>query len=155
MTPAEFWRARSEGERRTLAAGGAAIALLLFIAFAWIPLERARARLEREVPGLRAGVAALARDAQEARRLRAMPAVTHEGAAPLSALAASVPVPAGSRLAPLDAHRVRLAAEDASFTALVQWLATTAPAQGLRVESARIEALAAPGRVRAEVTLAR
>jgi type II secretory pathway component PulM len=38
---------------------------------------------------------------------------------------------------------------------LLDWLATAQAAHGLRVESARIEALPTPGRVRAELTLAR
>lgn len=155
MTPREIWRQRSAGERRTLGVGAGAIALLLFIAFAWIPLERQRARLEGELPRLRAAVATLERDADEVRRLRAMPAASHEDAAPLSALAASAGVPAGTRLTVLDARRVKLSGDDTAFTALIEWLARAAPAQGLRVESARLEALASPGRVRADVTLAR
>lgn len=155
MNARELWRQRSAGERRTLAIGAGAIALLLFIAFAWIPLERSRARLEREVPQLRAAVAALQRDADEVKRLRAMPAASHADAAPLSTLAAGTGVPPGARLSVLDARRVNLAANDMAFTALVEWLANAAPAQGLRVESAHLEALAMPGRVRADITLAR
>lgn len=155
MSPRELWRQRSSGERRTLAIGAGAIAALLFVAFAWIPLERSRARLESEVPRLRATVAALERDAGEVRRLRAMPAPSHEDAAPLSALSANAGLPPGARLTVLDPRRVKLSAEDTGFTALVEWLANGAPAQGLHVESARLEALAMPGRVRADITLAR
>jgi type II secretory pathway component PulM len=139
-----------------LAIGAGAAALLLFIAFAWLPLERARARLEREVPELRATVAALDRDAAEVGRLRSMPPVAKDAGAPLAALASgSIPVPPGTRLTLVDPGHVRLAGEDASFGALLEWLSATAPAQGLHVEAARIEALAAPGRVRADLTLSR
>ena len=156
MSAIELWRSRSTGERRALAWGGGAAALLLFIAFAWLPLERTRARLEHEVPELRATVAALERDAQEVRRLRSAPPLQSGAATPLSALAAgSVPTPPGARLTAIDERHVRLTAADASFGALVEWLASVAPAQGLHVESAHLEALAAPGRVRAEIALAR
>jgi type II secretory pathway component PulM len=55
---------------------------------------------------------------------------------------------------PDDKH-VRLAGDDIAFGALLDWLATAQAAHGLRVESARIEALPTAGRVRAQLTLAR
>ncbi len=156
MSAAELWSARSARERRVLAWSAGIVTALLFLALAWLPLERTRARLEREVPELRATVATLERDAQEVRRLRAMPPLRAATGEPLAALASgSVPVPAGTRLTVVDARHLRLAAQDASFGALVEWLSSVAPAQGLRVESARLEALAAPGRVRADIALAR
>ena len=54
----DFWRSRPPRERTILAAGATVVAAMLFIALAWLPLERARTRLEREVPELRAGIAA-------------------------------------------------------------------------------------------------
>jgi general secretion pathway protein M len=156
MTARDLWQRRSPGERRALAFGAGAAALLIFVAFVWLPLERARARLEREVPELRATIAELDRDAAEVKRLRSMPAVAKDAGTPLAALAAgSVAVPPGTRLTLVDPRHVRLAGDDASFGAILDWLGSTAPAQGLRVEGARIEALAAPGRVRADLTLAR
>jgi len=50
---------------------------------------------------------------------------------------------------------VRLSGEDIAFGSLLDWVATAQAAHGLRVESAKIESLALPGRVRAELTLAR
>ena len=156
MSPAELWATRSPRERRVLAGGAGIVAALRFLALLWLPLERTRARLEREVPELRATVAGLERDAQEVRRLRAMPAVRPAAGEPLAALASgSVPVPAGTRLTMVGAGHLRLAAQDASFTALVEWLSSVAPAQGLRVESAHLEALASPGRVRGDIALVR
>ena len=61
----------------------------------------------------------------------------------------------GVQLSVPDEKRVRLVGENIAFAALLDWLATAQAAHGLRVESARIEALPAPGRVRAELTLAR
>jgi len=156
MTLPELWTRRPERERRAIAAIAIVAAAIVLAAFVWIPLERTRARLEREVPELRAAVAALRKDADEVRSLRAMPAVASASSAPLAGLAAGgLATPAGARLVSVDARRLKLAAADIAFTPLVQWLATTPAAQGLSVESARIEALPAPGRVRAEITLAR
>jgi general secretion pathway protein M len=155
MSVRELWDRRASGERRVLAIGAGAAALLLFVAFAWLPLERTRARLEREVPRLRAGVAALERDAAEAKRLRAMPPVSAQALAPLAGLASTAALPSGTHLTLVDPRHVRLAADDAAFTALVEWLYGSAPAQGLHVESARLEALPVAGRVRADITLAR
>lgn len=156
MSAADLWRSRAPQERRMLAWGAGLVAAILVLALVWLPLERARARLEREVPQLRATVAALERDAQEVRRLRALPPLQESAATPLSALAAgSIAVPAGARLTALDDRHLHLVAADASFGALVEWLSSVAPAQGLRVERAHLEALATPGRVRADIGLAR
>jgi general secretion pathway protein M len=156
MTIREAWDRRSARERSVLAAGAIALAVLLFVALAWIPLERTRARLEREVPELRASVAALQRDADEVRRLRAMPPVATAAGQPLSSLAAGgLAAPPGARLTLAGDRHLKLAGDDVGFAALLEWLSSTAAAQGLRVESARLEARPEPGRVRAEITLAR
>jgi general secretion pathway protein M len=156
MTLPGSWTRRPESERRMVAAIATVVAVILFATFAWIPLERSRARLEREVPELRAAVAALRKDADEVARLRALPPIAAASATPVAGLAAgALAPPAGARLAPVDARRLKLDAADIGFTPLVHWLASAPAAQGLRVESARIEALATSGRVRAEITLAR
>jgi general secretion pathway protein M len=155
MLPAA-WTRRSQRERRMLAAGAGLAALLLFMALVAMPLERARARLAREVPELRASVELLRKDAGEALRLRALPPAGTGPAASLAAIAAgSLAPPPGARLALADAGHLRLTGEDVAFGALIEWLATSAAAQGLRVERARLDALGTAGRVRADLTLGR
>jgi len=151
------WQRLSARERSIVRAGAAAIAGLLFVAFAWVPLERARVRLEAELPRLRAEVVMLERDAGEARRLRAMPAAAGDARAqPLASLAAGgLTAPPGARLTQAGDRNLRLAGEDVGFAQLLEWLAGAEAAHGLRVESARLEALPAPGRVRADLTLTR
>lgn len=151
MTLPAFWTRRGERERRLMAAGAAIVALLLLVAFVVVPLERARARLAREVPELRASVAALQKDADEARRLRLLPPAASGAATPLAALAP----PQGARLAAVDERHLKLTGDDVGFGALLEWLATSAAPQGLRVERARLEALPTVGRVRADITLGR
>ena len=158
MSLPDLWHARSARERSAVTAGVVVLSLMLLVTLVWLPLERVRLRLAAELPGLRASVVALQRDADEAKRLRALPPTIPANPAPLAPLIAAnawareLP---GVQLSVPDEKHVRLAGEDVGFTALLDWLATAQAAHGLRVESARIEALPAPGRVRAELTLAR
>jgi general secretion pathway protein M len=156
VTAPDFWRSRSPRERAVLGIGAAVTGAMLLIALVWLPLERARTRLEREVPELRAALAALRRDADEAKRLRSMAPVAAQSAAPLASLAAgAVAAPPGARLVLADPGHLRLTGADVAFTQLLEWLASSATNHGLRVERARVEALPAPGRVRVDITLAR
>jgi len=151
-----WWHDRSPFERRVLGALAALCAVALFVAFGWLPLERTRTRLKAEVPALRASIAALERQADEVRRLRALPAVAGSPAEPLASLttAGGRTLP-GAQLSVLDGKTVILTAADVAFGALLEWIASVQAAQGLRVQAAHIEALPAAGRVRAEVKLAR
>jgi type II secretory pathway component PulM len=154
----EAWRARPERERSLLAAGALVIAVMLYVALVWIPLERMRVRLGADLPSLRASISALERDAAEVKRLRATPSSVPQNRSPLAPMMAAntwareLP---GVQLTVPDEKHVRLSGSDIAFTSLLDWLATAQAAHGLRVESARIEALPAAGRVRAELTLAR
>jgi type II secretory pathway component PulM len=158
VSVATLWRSRSARERSLVSAGAVVLAIMVIAALVWLPLERSRVRLNAELPQLRASVAALARDAEEVKRLKAMPATVPANPAPLAPLIAAnawardLP---GVQLTVPDEKHVRLSGSDIAFTALLDWLATAQAAHGLRVESARIEALPATGRVRAELTLAR
>jgi general secretion pathway protein M len=146
-------------ERKVLIAGAIGAAILLFIAFAWIPMERARARLLAQVPRLEASVQSMERAATEVQRLRAMPAPQASAAAmPLASLVASGALTRdlpGSQAALADERRVRVNGGDLAYGALLEAIASAQAVHGLRVESARIEKLPAAGRVRAELVLAR
>jgi len=150
----QAWNARSRSERRTLALAAGVVAILLVVALVWLPLERARTRLSAELPRLRASIDALQRDADEVKRLRALPAA---GAtpSPLATLATNGGGLAGSQMVVLDDKRVRLTGADVSFAALLEWLRNAQAPHGMRVDSARLDALPAPGRVRAEMVLSR
>jgi len=54
----------------------------------------------------------------------------------------------------IDERRVRLTGADVAFGTLLEWLGNARATHGMRVEAARLEAIS-PGRVRAELTLAR
>ena len=132
--------------------------LALLAALVWLPLERTRARLAQQLPALRASIVTLERGADEARRLRALPAPSASGTRePLVSLATAAGGKAlpGADIRVLDGNHVRVTGADIAFGALLAWLAMTQASQGLRVDSARIEALPARGRVRADLQLSR
>jgi general secretion pathway protein M len=157
MNAASLWRDRSPRERMVLGAVGAAATLALVVAFAWLPLERKRASLQRQLPGLRASLGALERQAEEVRRLRALPPVAAVQAEPL----VSVVTAGGGRMLPgaqltvLDGKTLAVHASDVAFATLLEWLSSVQASQGLRVREARLEALPTAGRVRGELKLQR
>lgn len=152
-----FWMDRGPAERVLLMAIATIAVLALVVAFIWLPLERSRARLVRELPELRASAATLERQAGEAKRLRSMPAVAAGASEPLASLitAGGGSTLPGAQIAVLDGKTIAVTGADIAFGALLEWIATVQASQGLRVQTARIEALPAAGRVRAELRLAR
>ena len=157
MKAPALWTDRSPRERTVLAwAAGLAAALLVF-ALAWLPMERERARLAAELPGLRGAVAAMRAQADEVRMLRTLPPRSADAATPLATLVASGTLAQGlpgARVTALDSKRARVAVDDASWTRLLEWLSATAATNGLAVDEATVEALPATGRVRANLVLA-
>lgn len=151
------WRARPARERLVISAVGLVALALLFVAFAWLPLERQRSRLAGELPALRASVAEMRAQADEVRRLKSMPPLARAGnPAPLASLLSAGTLAQGlpgARLTPVDGKRIRLAVDDASWARLVEWISTAQTLHGLSAESASVEALATAGRVRAELVL--
>lgn len=150
-----FWAARSPRERAILATGALLALVLLLGALVWLPLERKRSRLAGELPRLAASVAVMERQAAEVVRVRSLP--PRAGAVAPAAIVAST---LGSRLpgaqvAAVDEKRVRVTATDVAYGALLEAIASAQGTHGFGVQSARIDALPAAGRVRVELLLAR
>jgi type II secretory pathway component PulM len=140
-----FWMDRGPAERILLIAIAVIAVLALVIAFIWLPLERTRARLVAELPALRASAATLERQAGEAKRLRSMPALAAGAAEPLASLVTaggggSLP---GAQISVLDGKTIAVTGADIGFGTLLEWIAGVQASQGLRVQTARIEALPA------------
>lgn len=152
---AGYWSQRSQRERRAIAIGAAIVGLALFVAFVVLPIERSRERLAQELPRLRASIASLQRDAEEVKRLRALPAAASGASSPLASLATNAGGLPGASINVIDDKRVRVTGNDVAFGALLEWLGNAQATHGVRVESARLEALPSSGRVRAELVLAR
>lgn len=157
MSLASAWRARSPRERLVIAIVGFAVLALLVVVFAWLPLERHRARLATELPALRASVVEMRAQSEEVKRLKATPPRPQAAnPAPLASLLSAGTLAQGlpgARLTPVDGKRVRLVVDDASWARLVEWIAAAQSLHGLAAESASVEALASVGRVRAELVL--
>ena len=148
----DYWRSRPAPERRIWAMLALLAMGAVLVAFVWLPLERSRARLAVEIPKVRASIESMQRDAAEAKRLRALPPAAATQA-PLSSLAANAAT--GMQVSTLDAKRVRAAAADIAFNTLVEWIVAAQASHGVHVETAHLDRLAAPGRVKADVVLAR
>jgi len=89
-------------------------------------------------------------------RVRSMPALAPVPAGPVADLSTSIAraLPT-AQVTMMDAKRIRIAAADVPYGALLDTVASAQASLGLRVDTARIEALPAAGRVRAELVLAR
>lgn len=149
-----WWSGRTQRERRVLRAIVALVVGLLAL-LVWMDAERSRARLNAELPRLRASIAALERDAAEVQRLRALPAAAAGAQSPLATLATNGGGLPGAQIAILDERRVRVTGGDVGFGLLLEWLRNAQATHGMRVESARLDALPTTGRVRAELLLTR
>jgi type II secretory pathway component PulM len=152
------WRSRSDSERTRITAMAAIVALVLLVALAWLPMQRASARLENELPGLRAATATMKRQAEQVAALRAAPPRSAAAPQPLAGLAGSGALAQalpGAQVAALDDRRLRVTASDVSWGALLDWIANARAQHGLDVAAARIEALPMTGRVKADLTLER
>jgi type II secretory pathway component PulM len=155
MTLTDAWRQRSAAERRTYALLATFIGTVLLVTFVWLPLERTRARLAADLPTMRGSIAALERDAAEVKRLRALPVSKPAASAPLASLATNAGGLPGAQVTVMDDRHVRVTGPDVGFSALLKWLQDAQATHGMRVESARLDALPAAGRVRAELVLVR
>lgn len=156
---ADTWRQRPPRERAVFVGVAAVAALLLVVAFVWLPLERGRTTLRAEIPRLAGALATMERQREELKLTRALPPATAAAApAALAAVVASGSIArgvTGAQVTLVDERRVRVVAADASYGAVLEAVAAAQIAHGLRVESARIDALPSRGRVRAELVLAK
>jgi type II secretory pathway component PulM len=155
--PGDWWDRRSSGEQRTLRLA-AGLLIVAALGIACLEIERTRARLDAELPRLRASIAGLERDAAEVKRLRSVTPVAAQAqsaGAQLVTLATNGGGLAGAQIAIVDDKRVKVSGADVGFAALLEWLQNAQATHAMRVESARLEALPAAGRVRAELLLTR
>lgn len=134
-----WWQARDARERRVLSIGAFAMAAMLLWAFAWKPLDDARAtlaesngRLAADVASMRVAAAELSGsrpgdDPARERAGRSLLAVADAGIREIG-LGGSL-----KRIEPAGDGRVRLRLEAVSFDPLAAWLEGLSIAQGIRV----------------------
>jgi general secretion pathway protein M len=151
------WQSRAPRERMVIAAlavvlGAASYVLVLYSA------DQGRGRLRKSVATLHTQAALLEQQAAEHARLRATPAPPPSPTELRALVQARVDAArlsgALTRLDAPDADHVNVAFGAVSFADWLGWIAAL-QAQHVRLEAARVEALAAPGMVSATATLAR
>jgi general secretion pathway protein M len=149
------WASRAPRERVVIAA----LAVVLGAAAYFSVLQaadRGRTQLQKSVPVLRTQAALLDQQAAEHQRLRTTPAPAASPGDLRSLIqtradAARFPL---TRIDAADADHVQITLGAVAFADWLGWIAAL-EAQHVRLESARIEALAAPGLVSISATLAR
>jgi general secretion pathway protein M len=148
-----YWLARTEQERKFLAAGAAVVVVALVYALLLAPAIEGRATLQRALPELRQQAAQLQSMAAEASSLAANPA---PAPAPMTreALSASM---AQRSLNPasltLTGEYAKVQFNNVSFANLVAWLDAQRRENRVQVQDAAFTALAAQGQVDATLTL--
>jgi general secretion pathway protein M len=151
------WEARAPRERVIIAALAAVLgaASYLFVVHA---ADRGRGQLLTRVAALRTQATLLDQQAAEHERLRAAPAPpvsTTELRSLVQARADAARLSGAlTRIEAIDADHVQIAFGAVSFADWLAWIAAL-QAQQVRLETARVEALSAPGMVSATATLTR
>ena len=151
------WAARAPRERLVIAA---LAAILGAASYLWLlhSADRARARLGTSVAALRTQAATLEQQAAEHERLRETPAPAGspadlrtlvQGRTDAARLSGGL-----TRIESPDPDHVRVTFGAVSFADWLGWIAAL-QAQHVRLETARVEGLAAPGMVSATATLTR
>jgi len=153
----KLWESRAPRERVTLAVLAAVLGVASYLMVLY-SADRGRTQLGKSVPALRTQAVLLDQQAVEFERLRAAPAPPASPTdlrtlvqARTDALRLSGAL---TRLDSPDADHVQVNFGAVSFADWLAWIAAL-QAQQLRLETARVEALAAPGMVSATATLAR
>jgi general secretion pathway protein M len=151
------WASRAPRERLVITVLAAVLGAACYLGLLY-SADRARARLGTSVAALRTQAALLEQRAAEHQRLRATPAPAvsptdlrtlvreRVDAAQLSGALTLLEAP--------DAEHVRIAFGALAFADWLNWIAAL-QAQHVRLEAARLEALATPGLVSVTATLAR
>jgi general secretion pathway protein M len=151
------WESRAPRERMVIAALAAVLGVASYVLVVH-SAERGRRQLSASVDTLRTQAAILDQQAAEHARLRATPAPA-VSPTDLRALVQARVDAAGlsralTRLDAPDADHVRVTLGAVSVADWLGWIAAL-QSQNVRLESARVEALSAPGMVSATATLTR
>ena len=152
------WASRAPRERLVIAALAAVLGAASYLLVVH-SAERARAQLAASAAALRTQAALLEQQAAEHERLLRATSATPAAPADLRALVqarvdAARLSGALTRIDAPDADHVQIAFGAVSFAEWLGWVAAL-QAQHVRLEAARIEALAAPGLVSVSASLAR
>jgi len=152
-----LWESRSPRERLVLALLAALVGCALYLGLVQ-SAYRARAQLGASATALRAQAARLELDATELARVRALP-LPPAAQTDLRTLVQARAEAAGlaralARIDAADANQVQLTFGAVAFAEWLAWVASL-QAEHIRLDTARIEALSAPGMVGITATFTR
>lgn len=150
---AVYWLARTEQERKYLAAGGAIVLLALVYSIFIDPALTGRAELRRQLPQLRQQTAELQALALEAGQLAGQPAPQP---APMTRETLTAGLSARGitpQALELTGEYAKLQLANVSFANLVMWLDAQRRENRISVQDMTVTALGAPGQVDASLTL--
>ncbi|KVN93434.1 general secretion pathway protein GspM [Burkholderia ubonensis] len=149
QTLTQFWGERTPREKNLLGWGGAVLAVAIAYSVLWSPAQEGRARITRALPAMRAELAKMTAQANEARSLTAAAqGVAPTGAALKDALTASLSdhgMPGGQ--IQLLGNGVQIQLKNASFPAWTQWLDDVRKQFKVQVGEAHVTALKDDGQV--------
>ena len=152
-----WWSTLVDRERRIVAAGGAALGLMILYLAVWEPLAGAKHQREVDLQAARALAVQIESLALLAPRAGSTVALAGAGQSLLAIIdttrKASAVTQPPSRLQPEGDNTVRVWLEDAPFDGLLRWLGELHTRYGVRVETAEIERESGPGLVNARLTL--
>jgi general secretion pathway protein M len=147
-----YWVARTDQERKLLAAGAAVVLLALAYLLLVAPALEGRAQLARALPQMRQQKAQLEAMAREAAELKAQP-VPQVAPMTRESLTASLAASGLTATPAMAGQRAQLQLKGASFANLVMWLDAQRRESRIAVQDAVFTALPTPGQVDANLTL--
>lgn len=152
-----YWRGLAPRERLVVGVGGALVALLLFYALLWAPLQGDLARLRTNVPREEQQLQWMRAQVSRVKQLRAAAPSMVQGQGLLSFVEQSAQAynirTNIKRVEPEGSNAVRLSIDGVAFNSLIEWLANLQKQGGLRIENADLDPLPTPGTVNARLRL--
>jgi len=153
-----FWRERSVREQTVLGAGIVVVLVLLGYGWLWRPMSADLARLDEQLPRLRAQAAQVREAGDEIARLRAKApggAIERSQLGALLTRSAASHEVSGLRLAPEAGERgAKVTIDRVRFNAWLAWVDELHRSHRLTLVAARVQAVDAPGMVRIDAEFA-
>lgn len=157
----EWWYGLEARERRTLAIGGIALAVILFVFAIWLPAQRGVDEMQARVEQQRKLLSWMQQSAAEVQALKGSGAnapKTRESGQALYALADETARQAGlgqaiREVSPSGENRVRVDLQGADFDKLIRWLAGLKTEYGIQASPLSVRETDQSGRVNAQVVL--
>lgn len=145
------WRKRSPRDRQIISVIAVPSLALILYAYIWLPMNNTRTRLRTELPQLHAQALQMEQDAKEVAHLKALPSRTK--GLPLIDIVNQSADRNGIKndqmqVTSLSAERTQVTLDKVAFDDWIKWAANISTQEGLRIESARINATDTSGVVK-------